>query len=262
MQKNFFLNCFLLASWRSLMKIEGSGSISQRHGSADPDQDAHQNVMDPQHWFLGKYRLNCLGNRVCCFTLIKQSRFTRPTIVIEILNEKLDNDGGCGLNLYFNCSVICTWMSPFMLLSLGRACWTMPLLLVSLVFPKQQSCGSGMICFRIRIRIRTLFLILHEFFLKFLTYILPLYSCLVNVRLLIMMRYKLFRGIFFWQKGIYIFKLSILLRNCQILPVFQTNFTSNSFRIGSCSDPELFFPDPDLANSFGSVRIRIHNTAK
>jgi hypothetical protein len=44
------------------MKIEGSGSISQRHGSADPDTnpdpnpDPHQNVqnvqnvMDPQHW--------------------------------------------------------------------------------------------------------------------------------------------------------------------------------------------------------------------
>jgi hypothetical protein len=31
------------------MKIEGSGSISQRHGSADPDPDSHQNVMDPQH---------------------------------------------------------------------------------------------------------------------------------------------------------------------------------------------------------------------
>ncbi len=27
----------------------GSGSISQRHGSADPDQDPPQNVMDPQH---------------------------------------------------------------------------------------------------------------------------------------------------------------------------------------------------------------------
>ncbi len=32
------------------MKKEGSGSISQRHGSADPDP--HQNVIDPQHWFL------------------------------------------------------------------------------------------------------------------------------------------------------------------------------------------------------------------
>jgi hypothetical protein len=46
----------LMASWRSMMKIEGtasgseSGSISQRHGSVDPDP--HKNVMDPQHWFL------------------------------------------------------------------------------------------------------------------------------------------------------------------------------------------------------------------
>jgi hypothetical protein len=29
-----------------------SGSISQRHGSTDPDP--HQNVMDPQHCFPGK----------------------------------------------------------------------------------------------------------------------------------------------------------------------------------------------------------------
>jgi hypothetical protein len=54
-----------LASWRSMMKIEGSGSgsqsgfwsgsqsgsISQKHGSADPDTDPHQNVMDPQHCY-------------------------------------------------------------------------------------------------------------------------------------------------------------------------------------------------------------------
>ncbi len=33
-----------------MTKIEGSGSISQRHGSADPDP--HQNVMDPQDCFL------------------------------------------------------------------------------------------------------------------------------------------------------------------------------------------------------------------
>ena len=40
------------------MKIEGSGSasgsgsISQRHGSAD--LNPHQNVMDPQHWYPGQ----------------------------------------------------------------------------------------------------------------------------------------------------------------------------------------------------------------
>jgi hypothetical protein len=34
-------------------KIESvSGSISQRHGSADPGPDPHQNVMDPLHWCL------------------------------------------------------------------------------------------------------------------------------------------------------------------------------------------------------------------
>jgi hypothetical protein len=31
------------------MKIEESGSISQRHGSADPDPDPNQNVTDPEH---------------------------------------------------------------------------------------------------------------------------------------------------------------------------------------------------------------------
>jgi hypothetical protein len=31
-----------------MTKIAGSGSISQMHGSADPDP--HQNVMDPEHW--------------------------------------------------------------------------------------------------------------------------------------------------------------------------------------------------------------------
>ncbi len=47
--------CFLLASGRSMTKIAGSGSesgsrtIKQRHGSADPDPDPHQNVMDPEH---------------------------------------------------------------------------------------------------------------------------------------------------------------------------------------------------------------------
>jgi hypothetical protein len=33
-----------------MTQIAGSGSISQRHGSADPDLDPHHNVIDPQHW--------------------------------------------------------------------------------------------------------------------------------------------------------------------------------------------------------------------
>ncbi len=48
------------------MKIEGfgSGSISQRHGSADldPDPDPHQNVMDPQH--CSQETIPCFARRV------------------------------------------------------------------------------------------------------------------------------------------------------------------------------------------------------
>jgi hypothetical protein len=32
-----------------MTKKAGSGSISQKHGSADPDPDPPQNVMDPHH---------------------------------------------------------------------------------------------------------------------------------------------------------------------------------------------------------------------
>ncbi len=51
-RKTFFKISFLLASWRSVTKIaeSESGSISQRHGSADPDPDPHQDLMDPKHW--------------------------------------------------------------------------------------------------------------------------------------------------------------------------------------------------------------------
>ncbi len=53
-KKNFSKKiCFLLASWRSMRKMAGSGfatgfaSISQRHGPADPDP--HQNVINPDY---------------------------------------------------------------------------------------------------------------------------------------------------------------------------------------------------------------------
>jgi hypothetical protein len=41
-----------------MTKIAGSGSISQRHGSADPDPP--QNVMDPQHCFVDQAEPNLL----------------------------------------------------------------------------------------------------------------------------------------------------------------------------------------------------------
>ncbi len=37
---------FLLPSWRSLTKRAGSGTVSQRYGSAEPDPDQYQNVTD------------------------------------------------------------------------------------------------------------------------------------------------------------------------------------------------------------------------
>jgi hypothetical protein len=54
-RKTVLKKLFLLASWRSAMKIAGSGSESgstiQRHGSTDPDP--HKNFMDPEHKYLG-----------------------------------------------------------------------------------------------------------------------------------------------------------------------------------------------------------------
>ncbi len=50
----FFVGLFKVNEENSRIRItSGSGSISQRHGSVDPDPDLHQNVMDPQHWLLG-----------------------------------------------------------------------------------------------------------------------------------------------------------------------------------------------------------------
>jgi hypothetical protein len=65
MQKTFFKLVFCWHLLRSMKKIEGSGSLSQMHGSADPDP--HKNVMDPQYCFLQMYRirseeLTCRGS--------------------------------------------------------------------------------------------------------------------------------------------------------------------------------------------------------
>ncbi len=63
------------------MKIEGSGSesgsISQRHGSADPDP--HQNVMDPEH---------CATDTSYYEALNQASITAKKTILIASLQEK------------------------------------------------------------------------------------------------------------------------------------------------------------------------------
>jgi hypothetical protein len=42
----------------------GSGSISQRHGSPDPDLEPLQNVMDLEHCFLGKNASIFMGKKL------------------------------------------------------------------------------------------------------------------------------------------------------------------------------------------------------
>jgi hypothetical protein len=59
------------------MKIERSGFISQRHGSADPDP--HRYVMDPQHWNFNFHSLIenmprfAINNFLCTLTLLHGS---------------------------------------------------------------------------------------------------------------------------------------------------------------------------------------------
>ncbi len=65
-QKNlfFFIFFFVGVLMRSVTKIAGSasksGSISQRHGSADPD--LHKNGVYPEHWLLGCFLQCCDGS--------------------------------------------------------------------------------------------------------------------------------------------------------------------------------------------------------
>ncbi len=69
-----------MASWRSMMKIEGSGSgsISQRHGSADPDPDPHQNIMDPQHCWEDVICLEWRGGKAAPLRLFRGEPLPEP----------------------------------------------------------------------------------------------------------------------------------------------------------------------------------------
>jgi len=62
-----------------------------------------------------------------------------------------------------------------------------------------------------------------------------------------MMRYKVFKGNIFGQKGTYIFKLSIFAEKLSNITSFPEYFYCK------------FISDPDPATSFGFIRI--HNTA-
>ncbi len=43
-------------------RIRTPGSTIQWHGSADPDPDPHQNVMDPRHWNLETFKVRKINS--------------------------------------------------------------------------------------------------------------------------------------------------------------------------------------------------------
>jgi hypothetical protein len=49
--KKLFFVCILKVTYERVGSGAGSGSISERHGSADPDP--HQNFINPEHWLSG-----------------------------------------------------------------------------------------------------------------------------------------------------------------------------------------------------------------
>ncbi len=88
--------------------------------------------------------------------------------------------------------------------------------------------------FRILIPFRIL--PVHEFCLIFLTYILSLYFCLVRMLGCILWWDISFLGTL---REFVFLNWSFLLRTCQILSVFPSSFTSNSFWIRSCPDTDV-----------------------
>ncbi len=106
--------------------------------------------------------------------------------------------------------------------------------------------------FRIRLFRSRLFRILLEFVQIFIINFAFVFLSCKCYRLYITTSYKLYSWFFE--------KLSIFVEIFASFISFQSSFVLNSFRIRSYPDLKWFFPDPDPAKSFGSDRIRIHNT--
>jgi hypothetical protein len=83
-QKNCFKKIiFFVSNERSTIKIAGSGSISQRHGSPDPD--ANQAVIDPQNCFLGSKFLvfSFIPEKELIQYEIKTNIVTKPNLLLR-----------------------------------------------------------------------------------------------------------------------------------------------------------------------------------
>jgi hypothetical protein len=79
-----------------MMKIEGSWSISQMHGSAYPDPDPRQNVMDPQHWLRDIYEnttFKTCPTEILQFFLLQEriSNLVNLSIFIQRLERGMGN---------------------------------------------------------------------------------------------------------------------------------------------------------------------------
>jgi hypothetical protein len=115
-----------------------------------------------------------------------------------------------------------------------------------------------MILFRIRIilfslfRMRILFRTLHNILENFFTFVFLPCQC---VRLgTHSNKIQAFSGnLFLYNKEVFL-NWAFLLRNCQILPVFQNNFTKIHFGSGT------IFSDPAKSLRSDRNRIQIHNT--
>jgi hypothetical protein len=129
------------------MKIEGygSGSISQRHGSAD--LDPHQNVMNPQHWlrspalpasledFLGRCLWKDERDRWTAAQLLEHP-FLRDAVARPLLDPPLGQEAGQARQLNNRSpSPVLGRCNPFSSMCSGLVMSREPNLLLYLSFP-------------------------------------------------------------------------------------------------------------------------------
>jgi hypothetical protein len=112
-------NSFLLASWRSMMKIAeyGSGSISQRHGSADPGPYLGTK--------LSRFRniSSCHTNSSCLFVQASVPKTLPTKVVLCFLLLKVSRSFSYFETMYNNTTqhmavYVCIWNSSIKKISL------------------------------------------------------------------------------------------------------------------------------------------------
>jgi hypothetical protein len=74
-----------------MTKIAGSGSISQRHGSAEsePDSYPHQNVIDPENWL---FSMACYSSIECRLSSVVCSIAQRVQCIAQWVQRSSKKD--------------------------------------------------------------------------------------------------------------------------------------------------------------------------